>query len=70
MKKVLNWDNPTTLQATIIKRALGEDSYKSFLQEYKNARNRSSRSRSVTPVDRKILKDWKNGIAISELRSK
>lgn len=62
-----NWTNPATLQTDIIKRFLKEDTYEKFIEDYRNNRMKAHRARTITPVDRKMYKEWRNGATLSEL---
>lgn len=67
-----NLEKITCYQREIVQRFLSTENFKQFCQDYADARKTkwSMALREATPVDRKILKDHKAGMIISELRRK
>ncbi len=51
-----------TFQADIVRRFLSDKNYETFVEDYMASRKHGRRSgRDITPFDRKVFKDYKDG---------
>jgi len=58
------------LQIPILERFLSEKALKDLIEQYVAARKVYHRGRAATPLDRKVLADYKGGMILSELVEK
>lgn len=59
---------PIGLHVTILKRFMSEKDLETLYESYKNACLKRHRMREISPLDRKIFKDYKAGATFSELQ--